>query len=432
MSYERRLTCFDATMVVVGGIIGAGIFLNPAIVAQRVGSPGLVLAAWAVGGAVALVGALLFGELGARRPEAGGGYVYLREAFGPLVAFLYGWTLLLVINTGGVAAVAVTFARYTADVGGWGAPAVKPLAVGAIVLLSGISYRGVRAGAITQNVFTLLKLAALAVLIGTGLFFVQGPPAEGAAAGEVTGGWGALGAALVPVLFAYGGWQHANHVAGEVRRPARNLPRALLGGVGLVVAVYLLANVAYLRALGAEGLAASLAPASDTLRRAFGEGGARLIALGIAASTFGFLNLAILAAPRVYQAMAADGLFFGWAARLHPRYHTPGGAIAFQAAWAVGLTLTGTYGQLLDYVVFGDWIFFGLVAATLFVFRRREAEAPFQAPMHPWLPLLFCAAAAYAVASAVASNPRNALAGAALILLGLPVYAWWRRRAPRR
>ncbi|MBX6365597.1 MAG: amino acid permease, partial [Gemmatimonadetes bacterium] len=381
--YARRLGLFDGTMVVVGGIIGAGIFLNPAIVAQRLGAAGWILGVWAIGGAVALAGALCFAELGARRPAAGGGYVYLREAFGPLPAFLYGWTLLLVINTGGVAAVAVTFARYATDLAHLPAGVVKPLAAAAILLLSAVNYFGVRPGSITQNVLTVLKLAALAVLIVVALAFagLEATPAGGAmpAAGATPAAPGglalvvAVGAALIPVLFSYGGWQNANFVAEEMIEPRRDLPRALLIGTGIVVAAYVLANVAYLTTLGAGGLAGSLAPASDTMRAALGPVGGTAIALGIVVSTFGFLNLSILAAPRVYQAMADDGLFFSWAAELHPRWRTPGGAIVFQAAWAVMLLVSGTYGQLLDYVVFGDWIFFGAVVATLFVYRRGGA-----------------------------------------------------------
>lgn len=454
-TYARRLGLFDGTMVVVGGIIGAGIFLNPAIVAQRVGSPGLILAAWALGGAVALLGALCFAELGARRPEAGGGYVYLREALGPLPAFLYGWTLLLVINSGGIAAVGMTFASYAADLAGLPAALVKPLAIAAIALLTVINYLGIRPGATTQNVFTILKLVALGGLILAGLALaarVAGAGEAAEAAGATPQGASAvavaLGAALIPVLFAFGGWQNANFVAGEIREPQRNLPRALLLGVGIVVATYLLANLAYVTTLGAAGLAASAAPASDTMRALLGPAGGTFIAAGIVLSTFGFLNLSILAAPRVYQAMADDGLFFRWAARLHPRYRTPAGAIVFQSAWAVVLLLSGTYGQLLDWVVFGDWIFFGLVVVTLFVYRARDGsggpvraedgatpdaavtpdEPTFRAFGYPWLPACFVLVAGIVVISSVASNPVNALLGSLLIGAGVPVFLFWRRR----
>jgi APA family basic amino acid/polyamine antiporter len=420
-------------MMVVGGIIGSGIFLNPAIVAQRVGTVALTLAVWVLGGIVALIGALVFAELGARRPLAGGGYVYLREAFGRLPAFLYAWTLLLVIATGAIAAVAVTGASYTATLLGWPSGTQVPLAVAAILVLSLVNYVGVRPGAVTQNVLTLLKLGALAFLIVAGLAST-GPPVNAEAAEPARNVALAVGAALVPVLFAFGGWQQTNFIAEELIEPARNLPRALLAGVAVVVVVYLLANLAYVRTLGIAGLAESTAPAADAMSEVLGTSGRGIIAAGIAVSTFGFLNLVILVSPRVYRAMARDGLFFPALARLHPRYRTPAGAIMFQGAWAVLLTLTGKYGDLLDYVVFGDWIFFGSTAATLFVFRTRERRGlepravRFRMPLYPAGPLVFILAALYVVAGSVASNPGNAIRGSILIALGIPVYLYWERR----
>ncbi|MGB3561859.1 MAG: amino acid permease [Thermoanaerobaculia bacterium] len=433
--YRRRLSLFDSTMVVIGGIIGAGIFLSPSIVAQRVDRPGQIMLAWVVGGAVALVGALCFGELGARRPLAGGGYVYLRETFGELPAFLYGWTQLLVINSGGIAAVAIIFAGYACGLLGLGERGIKPLAVTAIVVLSIVNYLGIRPGSITQNILTILKLLALAGVIGAGLWALAGEPAELGGAiehhsSDDAGMWKLLGIALIPVLFSYGGWQHANHIGGEIRSPGKNLPRALLLGVATVVFFYVLTNVAYLSALGVDGLAASSTPAADTLVRMVGPAGGKLISLGIVFSTLGFVNLVILAAPRIYQTMAADGLFFGWVAQIHPRYRTPSGAIVFQGTWAAALALSGTYAQLLDYVVFGDWIFFGLVVATLFVYRRRQDGnvTDFQTPGYPLTPLIFVATAAYVVVSSILWNPLNALLGASLIALGIPVFLFWRRR----
>ena len=426
-------------MMVVGGIIGSGIFLNPALVAERVRTAELTLLVWILGGAIAAIGALVFAELGARRPVAGGGYVYLRDAYGKLPAFLYAWTLLLVIATGAIAAVAVTFAGYTATLLGYGPRARLPLAVGAIVTLSAVNYVGVRPGAITQNIFTILKLTALAILIGTGLVFIPGPPTS-----VLLPPLGqnqlllALGAALVPVLFAFGGWQQTNFVAEELIEPERNLPRALVAGVLMVVAVYLLANIAYLRTLGVSGLAYSSAPAADAVSALFGSRGRGIIAAGIAVSTFGFLNLVILVSPRVYQAMARDGLFFPSFARLHPEYRTPAAAIVFQAVWGIVLTMTGRYGDLLDYVVFGDWIFFAAVASTVFVFRARErtgqesSSLRFRMPGFPILPLAFILAAMYVVLGSVASNPANAVKGTGLILLGVPVFRYWQRQEKRR
>lgn len=438
VTYARRLGLFSATMVVIGGIIGSGIFLNPSIVAQRVGTPGLTIFSWALGGVIAVLGAFCYAELGNRMPRVGGGYAYLRDGFGPLPAFLYGWALLLLMSTGAIAAVAVTFARYAAPFLGWGERATVPLAVGAIVALSAVNYVGVKPGAVTQNVFTVLKLAALAVLIAAGLgsdIVVASSAAAPAIAAPSGAGrtFVAVGAALVPILFAYGGWQQSNFIAEEMVDAERTLPRAILLGTAAVVTVYVLANLAYLRTLGVNGLAASVAPAADVMAAVVGPVGAKLIAAGIAASTFGFLNLVILVTPRVYQAMAADGVFLPQLAALHPRFRTPTPAIVLQGAWAIVLTLSGTYGQLLDYVVFGDWIFFGLTAATLLVYRARERKAGatsgpgFRAPLYPLTPVLFALAAVYVVASSVASNPKNAAVGAGLLALGVPVFLFWRR-----
>jgi len=443
VSYARRIGLFSGVMMVIGGIIGAGIFRNPAEVAHRVVTTQLTLLAWVIGGVIALIGAFCYGELGARNPRAGGGYVYLRDAFGELPAFLYAWTLLLVIATGAIAGVAVTFANYTVALFGLDPKTTVPLAIGAILLLSAVNYLGVKPGAVTQNIFTVLKLVPLAILIVAGIFLAHRSGATPVAVvppiAAPTGAVGivvAIGWALVPILFSYGGWQQTNFIGEEIIDAPKNLPRAILLGVLAVVTIYLLANVAYIRALGITGLAASTAPAADAMTRTLGTTGGTIIAAGIAISTFGFLNLVILVSPRVYQAMAADGLFFPRMARLHPRYRTPTAAILFQAGWAIVLTLTGKYGDLVDYVVFGDWIFFGLTAATLYVFRARDTRAgidpapagSFRTLGYPVTPALFCLAAAYVVLSSVRSNPSNTLKGAALIGLGIPVFLFWRSR----
>ena len=426
-TYARRLGLFSGTMAVVGGIIGGGIFRTPATVAERLGSPEAVLFAWVLGGAIALIGAFCWGELGQRRPRAGGGYVYLRETFGPLSAFLYGWTLVLVIATGAIAAVAVTFADYTLALLDLQHRYSVPLAVAAIVFLAAINYVGVRPAAITQNIFTILKLTALATLVGAGLLLAAPSPPSAAPSPPSAG----LGAALVPILFTYGGWQQTNFIAEEIIEPERNLPRALVLGVTIVVVVYLLTNLTYLRVLGHAGLAASTAPAADTMRAVLGPIGGKIIAAGIALSTFGFLNLVILVTPRVLQAMAADGVFFRRFAVLHPTYQTPAAAIVALTTFAVLLTLTGTFGQLVDYVTFGDWIFFGLTAAALFVYRKRDQSPTrsFRVPAYPATVIIFVLAAAYVVFSAIISNPRNAAIGAGLIALGIPAFLYWRSRS---
>jgi APA family basic amino acid/polyamine antiporter len=432
VAYARRIGLFSGTMLVVGGIIGSGIFLNPAIVAQRVASARLIMLTWALGALIALLGAFIFAELGARRPAAGGGYVYLREAFGPLPAFLYGWALLLAIATGAAAAVAVTFASYAAPLLHL-APGAEPwLAALAIALLSVVNAVGVRPGTLTQNVFTLLKLAAIGTLVVSALLAppLAAPAATAATSPASTPLVLAIGTALVPVLFAYGGWQQTNFVAEEMVDAERNLPRALVIGVVVVAVVYLAVNLTYLRALGVSALAASHAPAADVMGAYFGDVGRRLIAAGIAVSTFGFLNLVILVTPRVYQAMARDGLFFARFAELHPRFRTPIAAIVVQGLWAIGLLLSGSYGQLLDYVTFADWIFFGVTAATLFVYRRRDGGmgTHYRAPFYPASVAVFCAACLYVVAGAIASNPWNAARGALLLAAGVPVFLFWSRR----
>lgn len=440
VSYARRLGLFSGVMMVMGGIIGSGIFRSPQVVAQRVHTAELTLAVWLLGGGIALIGAFIYAELGGRAPRAGGQYVYIRDSFGTLPAFLYAWALLLIIATGAIAAVAVTFADYAAALLGLEHAPRIALASGAIVLLSAINYAGVRPGAITQNIFTILKLSALGALIAAGLAGAAGLlpamalPDAARAADAPDGVLLAIAGALVPVLFSFGGWQQTNFIAEEIVAPERNLPRALIIGVVGVVIVYLLANYTYLATLGPAGLAASDAPASDAMTRLVGPAGRTLITAGIVVSTFGFLNLVILVTPRVVQAMAADGLFIPRLARLHPRYRTPAAAIVLQCIWALVLVQSGRYGALLDYVVFADWIFFGMSAATLFVYRARERGAAtrytgFRTPGYPLLPILFVLAAVYVVVGSVASNPGNALRGAGLLALGIPVYLWGRRTA---
>lgn len=438
VSYARRLGLFSGTMSVIGGIIGAGIFLNPAIVAQRVGTPAATIGVWVGGGVVALIGAFIFGELGQRRPKVGGGYAYLREAFGPFPAFLYAWALLLIIAPGAIAAVAVTAGNYGAALFGVSPEVARPAAVTAILLLTLINCLGVTFGAVTQNIFTVLKLAAIGMVVVAGLFALGNPAPVclDCAAPMVPAGGGAMigavAAALVPVLFSYGGWQQTNFIAEEIIEPEKNLPRALVLGVVVVVLVYVLANAAYLGALGVAGLAASSAPAADTMEVLLGPAGRLVITAGIVFSTFGFLNLVILVTPRVFQAMAADGLFFERFSRLHPRFRTPVAAIIFLGVWSAILVYSGKYGALLDYVVFADWIFFGLTALTLVVFRRRDGMTGirFRVPAFPVAMTIFVVVAGYVVVGSILSNPGNALRGAGLLGLGLPVYLYWRSATP--
>jgi len=420
-------------MVVIGGIIGSGIFINPYLVARLLDTPVLVLAAWAVGGAVALAGAFAYAELGQLMPRAGGQYVYLRDAWHPVVGFLYGWALLFMIETGAMAAVAIAFAQYALKLTGGNVAWARPVAVATILVLSAVNYVGVKPGSRVLNVFVVLKVAALAAII---LFAWIVPAAPSwltaGRVGQAPAGALAFGAALIPILFAYGGWQNANYVAEEMRDPERHLPRSLVIGTLAVVAIYVLVNIAYLRALGLEGLAATTTPAADAAARWLGSAGERFVAAAIAISTFGFLDLAILAPTRVYYAMAADGAFVPALARLHPRYQTPALAIVVQSAWAILLALTGEYGDLLDTVVFADWIFFGLTVAGLFVFRRRlTSRSGFRTLGYPWLPEFFVTVAVVVVFSTIRTAPVRSLVGAGLLLLGIPVYYFFARSTQR-
>ena len=433
MSFRRVLRPFDATMVVIGGIIGSGIFINPRFVAEKLDSTGLVLAAWVAGGLVALCGAFAYAELGARFPKAGGQYVYLKDAWHPLAGFLYVWALLLIIETGAMAAVAIIFAEYLLRFLGRDTAMALPLAVAALVVVSAINYVGVKPGSRVLNVFVVLKVAALAVLIGIGLLLPTDAPGwltdSRMATPGSSGTLVAFGAALIPILFAYGGWQNANYIAEEIDAPERNLPRSLIAGVIVVALVYVLVNVAYLRLLGLDGLAGTATPAADAAARALGTAGDKFVAAAIAISTFGFLDLAVLAPTRVYYAAAADGYLPASLARLHPRFGTPTLAIVVQAVWAIALVLTGTYGDLLNSVVFADWIFFGATVAALFVWRRRGAgPATYQSPGYPFFPAFFVLVAMAVVASVIIEAPGRAAVGTLLIATGIPVFFFFKSR----
>ncbi len=424
-SLARRLGAFDAAMIVMGGIIGSGIFINPYVVARQVHSPLAILGAWAAGGVIALLGAFVYAELAALRPEVGGQYAYLRDAWHPAVAFLYGWGLLLVIQSGGMAAVAVTFARYTTEL--TGAPIADwLLATLTLLALTIINCLGVRSGTNTQTALMLLKLLAIVMLILAGAFIANRSVADPVIQPSTLGGFAA---AMTPVMFAYGGWQTASFMSGELKNPRRDLAIGLLAGVAGVITVYLLVNVICLRVLGVDGLAATKTPASAVMRLALGERGAMLIAAGIAISTLGFLSQGMLTAPRVYYAMAEDGLFFRAIANVHPKTRVPVVAIALQGLVAVIIALSGTYEQILSYVVSVDFIFFGLTGLALFVFRRRAQErAAFRTPGHPITTAVFTIACWLVVAGTIAKAPLNSAIGFGILFAGLPAYWFWHSR----
>ena len=430
-------------MLVMGGIVGSGIFINPYVVARQLGTPALILGAWALGGLIALAGAFVYAELAARMPEVGGQYAYLRDAYHPAVAFLYGWVLLLVIQTGGMAAVAVTFAAYFRELAGPILPA-PAVAVSVLAALAVLNCLGVRTGSSVQSGLMVLKILAIAALVAGGAWFLVGraggPPATAAAStASPSGALRGMAAAMVPVLFAFGGWQTSNFVAGEIREPRRNLPRALVFGVVGVIVLYLGVNYVCVAVLGPAGLAETTTPASAVMQRAFGRRGSQWIALGIAVSALGFLSQSILTAPRVYYAMARDGLFFRSVGWIDPRRGVPSVAILLQAAMAIVIALSGRYDQILSYVVSMDFVFFGLTATCLFVFRRRAAaDSPdsrlpplARVPGHPVTTLLFVAVSWLVVVSTVIKYPADTAVGFGILAAGIPVYALWSRRRRR-
>jgi APA family basic amino acid/polyamine antiporter len=427
----RRLGLFDAAMIVMGGIIGSGIFMNPYVVARRVHTAPLILACWLLGGLVALAGAFIYAELAAQRPNLiGGQYAYLRDAYHPAVGFLYGWALLLVVQTGGMAAVTVTFARYFLELTHL---PVKDSLVAALTLsvLTIINCLGVKAGSTVQNILMLIKISALVMLVVCALWFVGTPELslkpvldEPASPHLLV----VFAAAMGPVMFSYGGWHTASFVAGEMRRPERDLSRGLLIGVIGVVVLYVAANVVYLGVLGAAGLAQNTTPASHVMRLALGETGVKLIAIGIAISTVGFLSQSMLTAPRVYFAMARDGVFFKSVGYVSPVSRVPVVAIALQGILAIVIALSGTFEQILNYVVSVDFIAYGLTATCLFIFRRRlnAGGSGYRVPAHPITTLFFIAVCWSVVAGTVYSYPKNSLIGLGIVLAGLPVYFLWR------
>ncbi len=448
-----RLGIFDATMIVMGGIVGSGIFINPYVVAQQVHTPALILGAWVIGGALALGGAFIWAELAATMPRVGGQYAYLREAYHPAIAFLYGWVLLLVIQTGGMAAVAVTFAKYFLE--------LTPLHVSdgliatlTLGILTGINCLGVRAGSTLQSALMVLKIAAIAALVFCGTAFL----AHHSQLFHAPSGWAAteryrfadqpasfslltaMGAALVPVLFSYGGWQTANFVAEEIREPRKNLPRALVIGVVGVILLYLSVNLVCVYILGPAGLAGTMTPASAVMRAVLGSKGAALIAVGITISALGFLSQSILTAPRVYFAMAEDGLFFRSVGWLDPRHRVPVVAIALQGVAAIIIALSGRYDQILSYVVSMDFLFFGLTATCIFVFRRtgKTAQGASQRsglarmPGHPVTTFVFVTACWLVVINTIFKYPHNTAVGFGILFAGIPVYFLWSWQKKKR
>jgi APA family basic amino acid/polyamine antiporter len=466
----RRLGLFDITMLVMGSVIGSGIFAVPHVVAGLLPNPLLVLSAWALGGLVTLSGSFVYAELARRRPHVGGQYAFLREAYHPLLAFLYGWSLLWIVQSGGMAFVAVIFSDYFIELlralGDWLAQSaylgflappftkfagmsaanfvVTTLAIGALTV---VNCFGVRAAGTTQNIFMILKIAAILMLVICGLLLVDGQwpitdgvPGTGLHVAEAPGELGPsgghlialFGAAMVPVFFAYGGSHTTTFIAGEVTEPRRNLPRGLVMGICGVIALYLAVNFVCLRVLGIEELAATKTPASYVMKFALGNKGEAIISAGIAISAVGFLSQAMLTSPRVYYAMAKDGLFFKSVAFIHPRTRVPVVAIAIQGIFAAVIAVSGTYRQILNYVMSVELGFFALTGLSLLIIRRRDANhadsAKLSMPGHPMTTLLFVVVNVAVLLALFNTSPLNSAIGIGIASLGVPVYFFWRSR----
>jgi APA family basic amino acid/polyamine antiporter len=437
-SLDRTLSLKDLVFIVIGTVIGSGIFLVPGtVLRQSEGAVGLALLVWLVAGILSLLGALTYGEMGAMRPDAGGLYVYIRDAFGPLLAFLYGWTVFIVVGSGSVATLAVAFTNYARQFVPLSPLAAKVLAVAMIATVMLINVRGTRQGATVQNWSTMLKAGAILVMsvlllaVGNG-FATPGTRwwPETVDVGRLAGG---VGLAMVAVLWAYEGWQYVTFSAGEALDPQRTFPRGIVAGTTLVIGLYVLANVGYVAALGAGGVMESNRVAAEAMATHFGGTAGKAIAAVILVSIFSAANGLTLTAPRLYYAMARDGVFFRRLAEVSPRFGTPAIAIVTSSAWAMLLAATGTFDQLLTYVVFISWAFFALAAMAIFTYRRREPHAPrpFRTPGYPVTPVLFILSALAIVLNTVVTQPQRGLVGLGGVALGIPIYYFWRsRRAP--
>jgi APA family basic amino acid/polyamine antiporter len=434
---RRTLGFTDLALITAGTVIGSGIFLTPGIVLQNTGGrTGVALGVWTVSGVLSLLGALTYAELGAMKPHAGGLYVYLRDAFGPLPAFLYGWASFAVISSGSVATLAVAFSGYLGGIVSFGGVSPKVISVAVIAIATAVNVAGTRRSATVQNWMTAAKVGALVAL--SALLIARGHAPAAAAGGpgplpavSLAAG---IGAAMIATLWAYEGWQYVTFSAGEARDPQRTFPRAIsVATLGLIV-LYLLVNLGYLAALGPLAAARSERIAADAVGTVLGPAAGTLVAVLILVSISSALNGLILTTPRMYFSMARDGVFFRGLSRVHPGFGTPALAIVALAVWSAVLAATGTFVQLLTYVVFAGWIFYALGAVSIFVYRRREPDAvrPFRTPGYPLTPLLFVAAAVLLVLNTIATQPARAGVGLALVATGVPAFYAWRVTARRR
>ncbi len=428
----RALGLWETSALVIGIMIGTGIFMVPAEITRAVANPRSALLVWAGAGVLTLLGALSFAELAAMMPQAGGQYVYLREAYGPLVSFLCGWAFFLAAQTGGIAVLAVGFAEFLNEFLTMSLWEQRAAAAAAILVFTAINYRGVREGGAVQSILTGLKVAAVAGLILLGYLLVHGPPGDRAALPAPSGsGWLApFGVAMVGALWAYEGWNACTFASGEVKNPERNLPLALILGTLAVTVLYLGLNLVFYHVLSPQEIAASSRVGSDAAVRIFGRTGSYLVTVVIIVSTLGSLNGSILAAPRVYYAMARDGLFFKWCAAVHPRYHTPHLALTVQAAWAALMVVMGTYEQLYTYVIYSAWGFYALTAFAVILLRRKRPDAPrpYRVFGYPAVPIAFVLTSAWLMGNTLIEKPLEAGIGSLMVVMGVPVYFLWKRR----
>src|SRR5215469_4495308 len=428
----RKLGFLDAVSIVIGVVIGAGIFLVPSLVARQLRSAAAILGVWIFAGVISFFGSLACAELGTMLPATGGQYVFLREAYGPLVGFVCGWSMFLVARTAQVAWLAVTLALYVSYFIPLAAPASKLLGIGAIALFTWINYQAVAAGAIVQKVLTLAKVSGLLLIVGSA--FLWGSKATPAT--DVVGGGfnlNSFGVALIACLLAYDGWVQLSFVAGEIRNPQRNVLFALAFGSIACIAIYLLANMAYLRVLPIPEMAASEHVGATVAERALGAGGGRLVSLIILTSILGTLNGCFLTSPRIYFAQARDGLFFQRFADLHPRHQTPSFAILAQGVWAAVLLVSGSYESLLDYAIFAIWLSYGMMVAGVIVLRKKRPDLPrpYRVWGYPVTPAVFVAIACWFLVNMLLTRPTPSLAALLLIASGVPVYLLWTRRRNR-
>jgi APA family basic amino acid/polyamine antiporter len=449
----RRLGLTSAIMVVIGSIIGSGIFLTPQRVAAVVDVPGLMIVVWILTGVLTLAGALTNAEIASEITDAGGQYVFFRVLFGDLVAFLYGWTTFIVYQTGSISAIAVAFARYfgyfvalphlspaleawklplVGDIAPFADIGVKTVAIASILLLTVVNYFGVQFGGFVQNLFTSLKVGAIGGIIFFGFFSgkgnvenffpLWGSPSSGALLP-------AIGVAMVATLWSYDGWNSVTYLAGEVKSPQRNIPLAIILGTLAVIVIYVLTNLAYLYLLPITAMKASKLVAADAMEKVFGGSGGALISIAVMLSTFGSVNATSMTTARVYFAMAKDRLFFKSMGDVHPRYRTPARSLIVQCVWACILTLTGTFDQLFTYVIFAGWIFYALGAAGIFILRKKmpNANRAYRVPGYPVVPLLFVIVATWFVVNTLVEQTADSMVGLVLLVIGLPFYWYWHK-----